>query len=296
LSYLYWQEEAMRRCIIAAVIAVLVLIAFPFTAFADLEKVDLNWEMDPQPITNYYYVRPYPCQFPPSYFDFIVFDYTPPLISGTDNVFPNGKFLPEITGYTVFWGFRGTIVVNRKERLFGSILNGGNGLYFGVNDNIFVRVNDHVLDWAEVVNFRVYGYEIPDSVWQDGENTIEVIYWNYTTHGQVGLGALYLWVPSDPVEMTASLVDFVDGLSTDPADGEMTGKNSRANAGRAGALMNRLLSAISCIEAGDIDAALEELESARSKADGVYKDWLIGDAALEFCASIDEIVARLEGQ
>ncbi len=149
--------------------------------------VDLGWQLDVDPITSSSFIDPYS----------ITFDYAS-VVSGTGNVFPNGTFKPQYPGNGyVFWGLRSMVNVSAKESLFGTFLTGANGTGFGVNDDIIVRVNNQSLPiWASQTAFN---FAIPDYVWLDGENTIEVVYWN-SSYGY--LDALFLWVPQPNTNTT----------------------------------------------------------------------------------------------
>lgn len=107
-----------------------------------------------------------------------------------------------------------------------------------------------------------------------------------------GSGAVFVYEPVCSTTAIADAVAALDALIGDlapgPGAGAMTGNTTEANAGRIGALRNRV-SAVSSVLGKNPVAALAVLAALRSKGDGAAEDWLEGRAAFRFASQIDYI-------
>lgn len=85
--------------------------------------------------------------------------------------------------------------------------------------------------------------------------------------------------------------DIVVVTSTEPGDGQMTGPNAQANAGRRGAFTNMLDSAEAMFAAGDTAGGCSQLQSVRGKITGPNA-WFTGDTAAALLAIVDALAAE----
>lgn len=76
-------------------------------------------------------------------------------------------------------------------------------------------------------------------------------------------------------------------ISTDPADGDMTGPNSNANSGRLEAFANRLADAQTMLGSGDTAGACDELRSAETK----LNTWFSGAIQQALRDALAQIIA-----
>jgi hypothetical protein len=102
------------------------------------------------------------------------------------------------------------------------------------------------------------------------------------------LFATYARVPEATFEAAR---EVVVATSAEPADGQMTGPNAQANAGRKVAFTNMLDSAEAMFAAGDMEGGCSQLQSVRGKITG-QNAWFTGDTATALLAIVDALAAE----